>query len=403
MQRSAGVDWAKDEHAACVVDAAGQIVATRRISHDEAGLVGLCHALLELGVGRVALERPDGVLVERLLEAGLVVLAIHPNQVRAARERYSVAGGKSDAFDAFVLAELARTDAHRFRVLCPDADETKALRALTRAREDLVATRVALANQLRAELERFWPGALRLFAEIDSPIGLAFLERYPSPTDARGLGLKRLASFLERQGYSGKQDPALMIERLREAPRGTAGELEVEARRGIVLSLVAALRPLVAQITALSGEITGAVRAHPDGHIFLSLFRGRRTSFTAARLVAELGDCRARYPTEQAMAADAGMCPVAVESGKRRVASFRRACDHRLRNAMTTLADTSRHTNPWARRIYERARTRGKSHPHAIRILGRAWVRVLWRLWHDGVGYDPARHGGLQRLLPGEG
>ena len=88
-----------------------------------------------------AIERPDGLLIERLLDAGLVVIALHPNQVRAARPRFSVAGGKSDGFDSFVLAELARTDSQRFRVLASDTDRTKALRALTRSREDLVRTR----------------------------------------------------------------------------------------------------------------------------------------------------------------------------------------------------------------------------------------------------------------------
>ena len=107
---------------------------------------------------RVAIERPDGLLVDRLLEAGFKVLAIHPNKVKATRPRYEAAGGKSDGFDAFVLAELARTDSHRFRALRPDSDETKALRALTRTREDLVGARVGLANQLRAQLEAFWPG-----------------------------------------------------------------------------------------------------------------------------------------------------------------------------------------------------------------------------------------------------
>lgn len=161
---------------------------------------------------------------------------------------------------------------------------------------------------------------------------------------------------------------------------------------------MAALRPLVEQIGLLSSQIAGAVRAHPDGEIFLSLFRDPKSSVTAARLVAEIGDCRARYPTSEAMAADAGMCPVAVESGKRRVAAFRRACDHRLRDAVAVLADATRHHNPWAKDVYRRARARGCDHPHAIRVLGRAWVRVIWRMWKDGVPYDPDRHGNLRRL-----
>ena len=87
-----------------------------------------------------------------------------------------------------------------------------------------------------------------------------------------------------------------------------------------------------------------------------------------------------------------------THSGKSKRARFRWACDHRLRNAIATLADTSRHHNPWAADIYTRARARGCSHQHAIRILGRAWCGVIWRLWHDHEVYDPARHTARQRL-----
>ena len=132
-------------------------------------------------------------------------MPIHPNKLKATRPRYEAAGGKSDGFDAFVLAELARTDSHRHRALAPNSDETKALRALTRTREDLVGARVRLANELRAQLDAFWPGAARIFADVDSPIALAFLERYPAPADARGLGEKRLEGFLARNGYCGRR------------------------------------------------------------------------------------------------------------------------------------------------------------------------------------------------------
>ena len=164
------------------------------------------------------------------------MLALHPNQVAAARARFRVSGGKSDRFDAFVLCELARTDHHRFRVLEPDSDQTKALRALCRGREDLVQARVALSNQLRAELERFWPGAIRIFNKLESPIALAFLEKYPSPIEARTLGEQRLAAFLARQHYSGGKTPSQLLTKLRSAPEGRAGETEVHTRRQLVLA-----------------------------------------------------------------------------------------------------------------------------------------------------------------------
>ncbi|MCA1677911.1 MAG: IS110 family transposase [Actinobacteria bacterium] len=396
--RFAGVDWASEEHAVCVNDADGRIVEGRRYRHDERGIRTLCARLIKLGVTLVAIERPDGLLIERLLDAGLSVIAIHPNQVAAMRPRFSAAGGKSDSFDAFVLAELARTDSHRFRILVPDCDQTKALRALCRAREDLVAHRVALANELRAQLECFWPGAAHVFADVDSPIALAFLRRYPSPVDARGLGEQRLARFLARHAYSGRRTPSELLGRLRAAACGRAEQLECEARRAIVLAMVAALEPVIAKIRELTSEIRAGLTEHPDGPTFRSLFIDPKSAVCAASMLSEIGDCRERYPTKTTLAADGGQAPVAVESGKSKRARFRWACDHRLRASIATMADTSRHHNPWAADIYTRARARGCSHQHAIRILGRAWCGVIWRIWQDHDVYDPNRHTARQRL-----
>jgi transposase len=373
----AGIDWAKDTHEVLVADNQGERLWGESVPHTEAGIDRLCRTLVTLKVARVAIQRPDGLLIDRLLDAGLTVLAIHPNKVAAARDRFRAAGGKSDRFDAFVLCELARTDSHRFPVLTPDRDQTKALRAMTRGREILVEQRVSLCNQLRAELERFWPGAVVIFSDLDSPISLAFLARYPSPLDARGLGEKRLAQFLARHHYCRRRPAAELLARLRDAPTGRAGDIKADARRGLVLALVAALTPIVEQIRLLTSKIAHAVRAHLDGHIFLSFFKSPDSVICAATLLAEIGDDRNHYPTADRHAADAGMTPVAVESGRKKVACFRHGCDHRLRTATSTLADATRHWHPWAQDHYTRARTRGHDHPRAIRTVGRAWTRVL--------------------------
>jgi transposase len=402
-ERTAGIDLASEEHRLVVVKSNGRRVDERRVAHTEEGLATLLRRLLELDVARVAIEQPNGLVVDRLLDAGIAVVAVHPNQLAAARDRYRSGGGKSDGFDAYVLAELARTDMHRLRLLEPDSDETRALRTLTRAREDLVEQKVALANQLRAQLEAFWPGAARIFFDVDSPIALAFLERYPSPDDARSLGEKRLAAFLARNGYCGRKSASELLARLRTAPNGRTGPLDSEARRQVVLALVAALRPLLEQIRLLTGEIRGLLSEHPDGEIFRSLFRDPKSVVTAAELLAEIGDRRDRHPKSSSLEAIAGQAPVAVESGKKKVACFRWACNKTLRTAVSVLADSSRKHNPWANDIYQRARARGHDHPHALRILGRAWLRIIWRLWQDGNPYDPARHGSLTRLLAADG
>jgi transposase len=288
-------------------------------------------------------------------------------------------------------------------VLAPSGDETLALKALVRTREDLIGARVALANQLRAQLQAFWAGGERIFADVESQIALAFLERYPSPSDARGLGEKRLEGFLARNSYCGRRSPAELLGRLRSAPEAALGELEQDARRIAVIGLVAALTPIVEQIGQLTSQIAGAIRSHPDGAIFLALFRDRNSVVTAAGLLAEMGDNRARYPSRDSLAADAGQAPVTIQSGKRSNATFRWACDKRLRKHVGVLADSTRHWHPWAHAIYQRARARGCDHPHAIRILGRAWTRVLWRCWQDRTPYEPSRHNALNRILLQEG
>ncbi len=86
-------------------------------------------------------------------------------------------------------------------------------------------------------------------------------------------------------------------------------------------------------------------------------------------------------------------------TGKYRSVTFHWACNKRLRNAITIFADSSRHSSPWAARIYNQALARGHDHPHAIRILARAWIRVIWRCWLDAVPYEPSKHGAALRLV----
>lgn len=388
-----GLDWGGAGHAVCIVDATGAVLLSLEIRHDAAGLAELRRRLAKLapaGALPIAIERPTGLIVDALVAAGHPVVPIHPNAVKACRPRYRAAGGKSDPGDAFMLADILRTDGHRFRPLQPCSDEIKALRALVRGRDDLVAERVCLANRLRSLSEGFWPGAAAVFADIDSPIALAFVQRYPTPEAAARLGEKRMKAFLASHAYCGRRTPAELIARLRAAPTGLADEAESEAKGEIVRALAAVLERLVGEIARLTARIEQAVADLPDGRIVMSFPRAGR--ICAAAILAELGDVRARFPTADQLAAEAGASPVTHASGKSRGVVFRWACNHRLRAAITCFADNSRHASPWAADVYKRARARGCDHPHAIRILARAWIRVLWRAWTDGALYDPALH-----------
>jgi transposase len=393
-----GIDWASDKHDVCVLSDSGGIEERFVVSHTAEGISQLVRrlgALANPGFLPIAIERPSGLLVDTLVEAGFPVVPIHPNALKATRPRYSAALGKSDPGDAYILADILRTDGHRFRALRAPSDETKALRAAVRTRDDLVATRVQLANQLRSLLESFWAGAAVIFAEIDSPIGLAFLDSYPTPAHARHLGERRLERFLKRNSYCGRRPVGELLARLRTAPPGMASDLETETKGQLVRSLVAVLQPLVLQIRELGGLIAAHLAQHPDGGILESL--PRTGSINAAQILAELGDDRLRFPTEEQLAAEAGVAPVTYTSGKHRGVACRFACNKRLRRALTTWADNSRHAHPWAASVYRNARRRGCDHPHAVRILARAWVRILWRCWQTHTPYDLNKHG---RALP---
>ena len=393
----AGIDWASKTHAVCVVDDHGAITARFEIPNTGKTFTGLVRRLSRLAVEGVAIERCDGPLVEALLDAGLRVVVITPRQVKGLRSRYRGSGAKSDAGDAYLLADVLRTDGHRLTALAQDSDATRVLRSLSRTRKQLVAARVGLVNQLRAELERCFPGAIGLFARLDSDITIAFLRRYPTQHAAARLTQARFAAFLRRIAYCGRKPIEELYARVSEAPAAGLSAAEADGHAVCVHALLRAVEVLRQQERELEAEIIERLDAHADAHIFTSLPKAGH-GVRAAALLAEIGDVRARFPDEESLAALAGVAPVTRASGKHHGVGFRWAADKKLRNALIDFADDSRHASPWAAKVYDQAIARGKRHPHAVRILAHAWVRVIWRCWQDQTPYNPQLHGGAIQL-----
>ncbi len=392
---TAGVDWASQTHVGCVVGEDGTVLDRFDIAHDGGGLKQMVRRFRAAGVRDVAIERGDGPIVEVLLDAGFSVFVVPSRQMKALRSRYGSAGNKDDRLDAYVLADTLRTDGHRWRALREDSDDTRALRALCRARKDLVETRVQVLNQLRANLELAVPGAVGLFTRPGSKITLAFLTRFPTADKVAWLSPRRLQAWLMSVGYTGGVTAETLFERLTEAAPGLTGA-EGTARGRITLSLVAIIEALNAEVEQVEEDIFQLFAAHPDQHIFASLPRSGMVR--AATLLAEIGDCRERFPSDDALAALAGASPSTRQSGKREQTVFRWSCNKKLRAAVMDFANGSRMADPWAADIYRRAIARGCRHPHAIRILARAWIRIIWRCWQDGVAFDPALHKGRQQV-----
>jgi len=389
-----GIDWAAESHAVCVMDQAGKVVAHFTIDHSADGIATLVRRLAKYAAAEdvpIAIERPNGRLVDLLLQAGHPVVPVSPNAIKTWREGEVLSGAKSDAADAEVIAEYLRLRQHRLRVAAPYSDATLAARTVVRTRTDLVEQRVTATNQLSALLDAHWPGAKALFADVESPINLAFLTRYPTPTAAEHLGQKRLATFLTKQSYPGRRSATELLARLRAAPAGSTGTALTTALADAVGALVTVLTALNTAIKQLDRSVAAQLEEHPDGKIFTSLPRSGQIN--AAQMLAEWGDCRQAYDGPESVAALAGCTPVTKSSGKHKAVHFRWACNKRFRQAITTFADNSRHASPWAAKTYDTARAAGKDHPHAVRILARAWIRIIWRCWQNGTPYDPTQHG----------
>lgn len=385
----AGIDWAAELHAVCILGGGGKVIERFDVTHDRQALRIMVTRFRNAGAARVAIERGDGPVVQALIDAGLAVFVVPSRQIKALRTRYGSAGNKDDRLDAYVLADTLRTDGRRWQPLREDHPETKALRAMRRARKDLVEMRVQAMNQLRSNLELAFPGAIGLFSRLDSPITPTFLRRFPTAAKAAWLSPTRLDRWLRSVGYSGGIAAQTLYRHLEDAAPGLVGA-EAEAHGQITISLVTTIETLSAEITRIKEQIRQLLDEHPDQKIFASLPRSGMVR--AANLLAEIGDCRERFPTEDALAALAGASPSTRQSGKHEQTVFRWSCNKKLRRAVMDFANGSRLGDEWAMQVYQRARARGCRHPHAIRILARAWLRIIWRCWHDETPFSPQLH-----------
>jgi transposase len=393
-----GWDWASETHDVTVIDDTGEVLDRWALRHDATDLEDALARLT--GHGRpedlaVAIETTAGLVVDRVLAAGHPVVPIHPNAFNAARPRWSASRAKSDPGDSYKLADYLRTDGHRLRRLEPLDAATAEVQALSRMRDDHIEAKVAATNQLRALLERHWPGATVIFARLDSDIALAFLNDYPTPASTTRLGEARMKMFCRRHSYCGRRSPDELIKRLRSAPEPT-NALSPEVLAELVRAQVRLLGTLLGSIADLDRAMGAALLDHAKAQLLAPLPRIGEVNL--AQIIGEVGPVVARAIDVDHACAEVGATPVTKESGKGRAVNFRWAANTRARKALATFADNSRHASPWAAKLYNDARARGKRHPHAIRIVMRAWMRVIWACWHTNTAYDPARHGAEQRL-----
>ena len=255
---------------------------------------------------------------------------------------------------------------------------------------------MAGCNQLRAHLAVAFPAGISLFHDLDSPISLSFLARFGSQDAAAELDEPAIGAWLATIAVRGRPAPASVLHaRLQAAPPGTTGA-DGTAQAGVTAALTATLTALSVQIKALETQIAGQLAAHPDRHIFTSL--PRPGTVRAARLLAEIGDCRPASPTPNRSPGSPASrrSPASPAPASPRLPVGGRP---QLRDAICDFAADSRHASPWAAGIYDDARARGKDIRSPSASPPAPGAYVIWRCWHDGTAYNPAKHNALQPIL----
>ena len=392
MRYYLGVDWAETEHAIWVEDEQGTEVLSRRIPHTAEGFGEWGRWLHEQRVAGIELwagiERPEGRVVDFLLDHGVVVYPVNPKALDRARDRFRMSRAKSDPFDARVLAAFVRTDHPHLHALQPSSEAAQELKLLTRDYGRLVRQQTRLVNQLTATLKEYYPRALELFDDLTTQRTRAFLAAYPTPAALAALTAKQWERFARSQRLSAAQAAELWP--LLQRPQLPVPPHVGRAKARLVQALLAQLTATVQAVAEYRETVTAFFGALPAAEWATTLPAGHGT--TVPTLWAEFGDAPGRWASWQHLQGQAGAVPVTVESGKHRDIRFRYACNTYLRAAIHQFAFCSLQSSEWARAYYTRHRERGHPHHQALRALGAKWLKIMFVMWSRHVRYDEQHH-----------
>lgn len=404
--RLVGIDWAKSRHEVCVLDAQGEAVEQRQVEHKATPIAKLADRLIEQTGGdparvAVAIEEPRGTVVETLLERAIHVYVVNPRQLDRFRDRHTMAGAKDDRLDAYVLADVLRTDRKRLRRLELDAAHVIELREVTRADEGLRKEASRLSNRVADQIYRVAPRLSQLCQAANEPWYWDLIERMLVTHAGKPVSRRWVKALVTRRNLRRVTYPEVLA--ILEEPQVFVAPGAVQASRRHLALLLPRLRLVhqqraeckkqLEQLLQDFAEIDDGDPDPSDVEILFSL-PGAGVGVVSA-MVAEASGIIARRDFA-ALRAHGGVAPVTRRSGKSKRVSMRYACNRRLRFALHHFARCSTACDPAARQYYRSHRDRGHSHSHALRALGNRWLRILFAMLRDRTCYQPALHTATQ-------
>ena len=395
MRLFVGDDWAQDHHDVELMDAAGRVLARRRLPEGVAGMARL-HELIGQQLGAdaedaevvIGIETDRGPWVAALVAAGYGVYAVNPLQASRYRERHGVSGAKSDRGDAHMLTDMVRTDSHQLRAVAGDSPDAGAVKVVARTHKTLIWERTRQVQRLRYQLREYFPAAVEAFADLDAPDALELLGKAPDPARARRLTRAQVSAVLKRarrRDIPAKATAILAALRSDQLgqPEAVTAAYAVTAR-----SLIAVITVLNEQVKTLQRQVEADFGRHPDAEIYLS--QPGLGPVLGARVLGEFGDDPHRYASGKARKNYAATSPITRASGKKKAVMARYIRNDRLTDALMAQAFTALSVSPGARALYDAERARGTEYNPALRKVANRLVGILHGCLKTRTRYDEA-------------
>ncbi|WP_393077162.1 IS110 family transposase [Streptomyces sp. LN704] len=385
----AGTDAGKSEHHCVVIGTDGKRKLSRRVANDETVLFKLISDVLELSEGEPvtwAIDLNSGgaaLMIALLTDNGQDVLYIPGRTVHHASGSYR-GDGKTDAKDAFVIADQARMR-RDLQTMHRGDDIAVDLRILTSRRLDLAADRTRAINRMRAQMLEYFPALERAFDYKTSKASLVLLTGYQTPAALRRIGKSRLAAWLKNRKVRNSQlVAATAIEAAEAQYTAVAGEKLAAA---VVARLAREVMALDEEIAETDALIEGRFRDHPHAEVILSM--PGLGPVLGAEFIAHTGGDMSVFGSSDRLAGVAGLAPVPKDSGRisGNMRRPRRYC-RRLLRVFYMSAMVAARCCPVSKAFYERKVAEGKGHRQAVIALARRRLNVLWALIRDGRTFE---------------